>query len=47
MNFRDQLKKEFPEDPSYAETILDEYYMDEDMSFQDALNATRKDLGKR
>jgi hypothetical protein len=44
--FRNQLKEEFPEDPSYAETILEEYYVDENMSFQDALEATRRDLGK-
>ena len=46
MHSRNQLKEEFPEDPSYAETIFEEYYIDENMSFQDALEATRKDLGK-
>ena len=46
VNFRSQLKIEFPEDPSYAETVLESYYIDENMSFQDALRATRRDLGK-
>jgi hypothetical protein len=46
INFRSQLKIEFPEDPSYAETVLESYYIDENMSFQDALIATRRDLGK-
>jgi hypothetical protein len=45
-HFRNQLKEEFPEDPYYAETVFEEYYVDENMSFQDALEATRKDLGK-
>ena len=46
MNFKSQLKIEFPEDPSYAETVLESYYIDENMSFEDALRATRRDLGK-
>jgi len=46
MYLRNQLKEEFPEDPSYAETIFEEYYIDENMSLQDALEATRRDLGK-
>jgi hypothetical protein len=46
INFRSQLKIEFPEDPSYAETILESYYIDENMSLQDAIDATRRDLGK-
>lgn len=46
MKFRSQLKLEFSEDPSYAETVLESYYIDENMSFEDALSATRRDLGK-
>jgi hypothetical protein len=46
MYVKNQLKEEFPEDPSYAETIFEEYYIDENMSLQDALEATRRDLGK-
>jgi len=44
MNFRSQLRIEFPEDPSYAEDILESYYIDDNMSFEDALEATKKDL---
>jgi hypothetical protein len=46
MKFRSQLKLEFSEDPSYAERVLESYYIDENMSFEDALSATRRDLGK-
>jgi len=46
MYYKNQLKAEFPEDPSYAETILESYYIDENMSLQDAIDATRRDLGK-
>jgi hypothetical protein len=46
LKYKATLKEEFPEDPSYAERVLESYYIDEDMSFQDALEATRKDLGK-
>lgn len=46
MKFRATLKEEFPEDPSYAEKVLESYYIDENMSFEDALSATRRDLGK-
>lgn len=46
MKYRATLKEEFPEDPSYAEKVLESYYINEGMSFEDALRATRKDLGK-
>jgi hypothetical protein len=34
----------FPEDPNAAITIFEEYYLDDDMSFEDAMEATKNEI---
>jgi hypothetical protein len=42
--FRSSLKKMFPEDPETAESIFGGYYLDDDLSFDDALRMTKEEL---
>lgn len=44
IDFSSSLENMFPEDPASAKTILEGYYLEDDLSFEDALNATKKDL---
>jgi hypothetical protein len=44
IEFKGTLENMFPEDPSSAITIFAGYYIDDDLSFEDSLEATKKDL---
>jgi len=44
IEFKGTLENMFPEDPSSANVIFGSYYIDDDLSFEDALEATKKDL---
>jgi hypothetical protein len=45
IEYKPTLAKMFPEDSEAAITIFDGYYMQDNMSFDDALRATKEDLG--
>lgn len=42
--FKSSLEKMFPEDPETAKSIFSGYYLDDDLSFDDALRATKEEL---
>jgi hypothetical protein len=42
--FRSSLANMFPEDPDTAESIFSGYYLDDDLSFDDALRMTKEEL---
>lgn len=42
--FRPSLDKMYPEDPETARSIFSGYYLSDDLSFDDALRATKEDL---
>lgn len=44
---REIFQSEFPENPKYAETIFEEFYLTENNSFEDAMRMTREQIGKK
>lgn len=44
---RDIFKREFPEDPKYAESVFENFYLDEGDSFEDSLRKTREQVGRK
>lgn len=44
---RDMFQKEFPEDPKYAESVFESFYLDEGDSFEESMRKTREQVGRK
>lgn len=44
---RDIFQREFPEDPKYAESVFESFYLDEGDSFEESMRKTREQVGRK
>lgn len=44
---RDIFQREFPEDPKYAESVFESFYLDEGDSFDEAFRKTKEQVGRK